>query len=250
MKPPSTARTAGRSDRAECRLRRQPFILLFVTASSIPLVSAENGENSLIPLRLLFPPNPLRWASAGDLFSSTNRPTCLRYAEGASHMAWESPLQRGSKSYSHNRRNVRFIGLWRDTHHPIPEPRTQRLTRRNRGRFGWGCYLYPRTVLCGSETLHGRVSERQTLPLLGLGRGESRRAQRAFGTAMRMMRVAVPRRRGPVGTCSPAAGSCAVLVSFTVCHRCVEIQERAFTRLAVPTALSALCDVQWFCPMQ
>ena len=51
-------------------------------------------------------------------------------------------------------------------------------------------------------------------------------------------------------TCSPAAGSCAVLVSFTVCHRCVEIQERAFTRLAVPTALSALCDVQWFCPMQ
>ena len=66
-------------------------------------------------------------------------------------------------------------------------------------RFGWGCYLYPRTVLRGSETLRGRVSERQTLPLLGLGRGESRRAQRAFGTAMRMMRVAVPRRRGPAG---------------------------------------------------
>ena len=161
-----------------------------------------------------------------------------------------SGIHRGFAYIAHNRRNVRFKGLWRDTHHPIPEPRTQRLTRRNRGRFGWGCYLYPRTVLCGSETLHGRVSERQTLPLLGLGRGESRRAQRAFGTAMRMMRVAVPRRRGPVGTCSPAAGSCAVLVSFTVCHRCVEIQERAFTRLAVPTALSALYDVQWFCPMQ
>ena len=161
-----------------------------------------------------------------------------------------SGIHRGFSYIAHNRRNVRFKGLWRDTHHPIPEPRTQRLTRRNRGRFGWGCYLYPRTVLCGSETLHGRVSERQTLPLLGLGRGESRRAQRAFGTAMRMMRVAVPRRRGPVGTCSSAAGSCAVLVSFTVCHRCVEIQERAFTRLAVPTALSALYDVQWFCPMQ
>ena len=130
------------------------------------------------------------------------------------------------------------------------QERTQRLTRRNAGYFRWGRYLYPRAVLRGSETLRGRVSERQTLPLLGLGRGESRRAQRAFGTAMRMMRVAVPRRRGPVGTCSPAAGSCAVLVSFTVCHRCVEIQERAFTRLAVPTALSALCDVQWFCPMQ
>ena len=108
LKPPSTARTAGRSDRAECRLRRQPFILLFVTASSIPLVSAENGENSLIPLRLLFPPNPLRWASAGDLFSSTNRPTCLRYAEGASHMARENPLQSGFKSHSHKRPTFAF----------------------------------------------------------------------------------------------------------------------------------------------
>ena len=137
LKPPSTARTAGRSDWAERRFRRQPFILLFVGASSISLVSAKNGENSLIPLRLLFPPNPLRWASAGDLFSSTNRPTCLRYAEGASHMAWESPLQRGSKSYSHNRRNVRFKGLWRDTHHPIPEPRTAAHTPK-RGVFQMG----------------------------------------------------------------------------------------------------------------
>ena len=38
-----------------------------------------------------------------------------------------------------------------------------------------------------------------TLPLLGLGRVCSRRTQKAFGTAMRMMRVAVPRRRGPAG---------------------------------------------------
>ena len=74
LKPPSTARTAGRSDWAERRFRRQPFILLFVTASSIPLVSAENGENLLIPLRLLFPPNPLRWASAEALFSSSAEP--------------------------------------------------------------------------------------------------------------------------------------------------------------------------------
>ena len=48
---------------------------------------------------------------------------------------------------------------------------------------GW--YHYPRSVLRGSETLRGRVSERQTLPLSGLGQVCSRRAQRAFGTAMR-----------------------------------------------------------------
>ena len=63
--------------------------------------------------------------------------------------------------------------------------RTQRLTRRNTGRFGWGRYHYPRSVLRGSETLWGRVSERHTLPLLGLGRVCSRRTQRACGTAMR-----------------------------------------------------------------
>ena len=37
-----------------------------------------------------------------------------------------------------------------------------------------------------SPTSPGRVSERCTLPLLGLGRGCSRRTQRAFGTAMRL----------------------------------------------------------------
>ena len=37
-----------------------------------------------------------------------------------------------------------------------------------------------------SRTSPGRVSERHTLPLLGLGRGCSRRTQRACGTAMRL----------------------------------------------------------------
>ena len=57
--------------------------------------------------------------------------------------------------------------------------------RAKQGRFGWGRYHYPRSVLRGSETLWGRVSERQTLPLLGLGRERSRKTQRACGTAMR-----------------------------------------------------------------
>ena len=55
----------------------------------------------------------------------------------------------------------------------------------NQGVFQMGCYYYPRTVSHVSETLRGQGVERQTLPLLGLGRGCSRRTQRAFGTAMR-----------------------------------------------------------------
>ena len=66
------------------------------------------------------------------------------------------------------------------------QDRTQRLTRRNRGRFGWGWYHYSRSVSHVSETLRGQVSERQTLPLLRLDPVCSRRTQRAFGTAMRL----------------------------------------------------------------
>ena len=54
------------------------------------------------------------------------------------------------------------------------------------GVLGGGWYHYPRSVPHVSETLRGRVSERRTLPLLGLGRGCSQRTQRAFGTAMRL----------------------------------------------------------------
>ena len=84
----------------------------------------------------------------------------------------------------HKRRNARFKGL-RRIHTPSP-PLTAHTAahRAKQGRFERGWYHYPQTVLCGSETLRGRVSERQTLPLLGLGRGYSRRTQRAFGTAM------------------------------------------------------------------
>ena len=63
---------------------------------------------------------------------------------------------------------------------------TQGHTRRNRWYFGWGWYHYPRSVPHVLETLRGQVSERQTLPLWGLGRGRSQRTQKACGTAMRL----------------------------------------------------------------
>ena len=54
------------------------------------------------------------------------------------------------------------------------------------GCFGRGRYYYSRSVPHALEALRGRVSERQTLPFLDLGRGCSRRTQKAFGTAMRL----------------------------------------------------------------
>ena len=54
------------------------------------------------------------------------------------------------------------------------------------GAFRMGALLLPSERSARSQTSPGRVSERQTLPLLGLGRGCSRRTQKALGTAMRM----------------------------------------------------------------
>ena len=47
-------------------------------------------------------------------------------------------------------------------------------------------------------------------------RGISKNAERAFGTAMRMMRVAVPRRRGPAGLRDPVAVSLTAPKRLTV----------------------------------
>ena len=71
------------------------------------------------------------------------------------------------------------------THSSFGERSHTRAHTAKQGRFGRGWYHYPRTAPHVSETLRGQGVERQTLPLLGLGRRHSRRTQRAFGTAMR-----------------------------------------------------------------
>ena len=91
------------------------------------------------------------------------------------------------------------------THSPLPTGSHTAAYTPKQGRFGWGRYYYPRSVPHVSETLRGRGLKRQTLPLLGLDPVYSRRTQRACGTAMRMMRVIVPRRRGPAGLRCPVA---------------------------------------------
>ena len=62
-----------------------------------------------------------------------------------------------------------------------------------------GVVSLPSIRAARSRISPGRVSERQTLPLLGLGRRRSQRTQRAFGTAMRLCASLFRRRRGPAG---------------------------------------------------
>ena len=60
-----------------------------------------------------------------------------------------------------------------------------------------GRYLYPRTVLRGSETLRGRVSERRTLPLWDLDREVLSKNAESLRDSDVLMRVAVPKASRP-----------------------------------------------------
>ena len=145
MKPPSTARTAGRSDWAERRFRRQPFILLSFSSPKKARKAQETQSYQRIQ------------HIVHTVFNTSGT--------NASHLL---PLTKvGTRS-----------ALGERSHTAAHTPK--------HGPSGQGRYHYPRSVPHVSETLRGRGLKRQTLPLLGLGRGCSQRTQRAFGTAMRL----------------------------------------------------------------
>ena len=85
------------------------------------------------------------------------------------------------------------------THLPSPTGSHTADHRAKQGRFGWGWYHYPRTVSHVSETLCGQGAERRTLPLWDLGREVLSKNAESLRDSDALMRVAVPRRRGPAG---------------------------------------------------
>ena len=91
------------------------------------------------------------------------------------------------------------------THLPSPTGSHTAAYTAKQGRFGWGRYHYPRSVLRGSETLRGQVSERRTLPLWDLGREVLSKNAENLRDSDALMRVAVPRRRGPAGLRDPVS---------------------------------------------
>ena len=99
---------------------------------------------------------------------------------------WPKPLFIAFFNFAHKRPTFAFVGESGYTTRLSEKTRTQALTRRNRGLFRVGALSLPSDRSTRSQTSPGRVSERQTLPLFGLGRGYSQRTQRAFGTAMRL----------------------------------------------------------------
>jgi len=162
----------GQKWRLRRRLRRQPFILLSFSSSKKARKAQETQSYQ-------------RFQCIGhtDFKGLSNAVT-------NTHPLLPSMVTTRQKSSCRNRLQNGPHSLLRmkvGTHTRLcQQDRTQRLTRRNRGCFGWGRYYYPRSVSHISENLRGQVSERQTLPLLRLDPVCSRRTQRAFGTAMRL----------------------------------------------------------------
>ena len=91
------------------------------------------------------------------------------------------------------------------------------------GNVSDGALSLPSTRAARSRTSPGRVSERQTLPLLGLGREVLSKNAESLRNSDALMRVAVPRRRGPAGLrnlfsfLSKLRFSHSVLRAFRVC---------------------------------
>ena len=89
-------------------------------------------------------------------------------------------------NFSRKRPTFAFAGECGYTHSALLKGSHTTAHTAKQGCFGWEVVSLPSERSARSQASPARVSERQTLPLLGLGRVYSRRTQRAFGTAMRL----------------------------------------------------------------
>ena len=117
--------------------------------------------------------------------------------------------------------HVRFCGRKRVHTRLRQQDRTQRLTGRNRGRFGWGCLSLPtdRFARLGNPSWPGvRTAYFATF---GPWSGVLTKNAESLRNSDALMRSTVLRRRGPAGLRDPVAVSLAALMGFTVFLSCI-----------------------------
>ena len=131
-------------------------------------------------------------------------------------MARESPLQSGFKSHSHKRRNARFKGL-RWVHTP-PQPLTAHTPAytAKHGAFWMGALPLPSERFARSGNPAWPGVRTANLAAFGSWSGVLPKNVESLRNSDALMRVAVPRRRGPAGLRDPIAVSLAALMGFTV----------------------------------
>ena len=184
MKPPSTARTAGRSDWAERRFRRQPFILLSFSSSK----KARKAQETQSYQRF----QHVGHTGFKGLSNAVTNTHPLLPSMGTTRQksSCRNRLQNGPRSLSRVK-----VG----THSAFGEGSHTAAHTVKQGCFGRGRYHYPRHVLHVHE--HPRAGcQNGVLCRFGILAGRcSRRTQKAFGTAMRLCVSLSRRRRGPAG---------------------------------------------------
>ena len=138
------------------------------------------------------------------------------YKTVPANIAKKLPSQRCSQplfNFSHKRLTFAFTG---ESGYTLGFQRkiAHKGTHGETGAFRTGPLSLPSTRTARSRTSPGRVSERQTLPLLGFGRVCSRRTQKAYG-----QRCAYAR-RCPVGIAAPLGCVILFLLSklWLVCY--------------------------------
>ena len=112
---------------------------------------------------------------------------------------------RFSSRFSTSRTNgPRLLSLPKaGTHSPFREKSHTRAHTPKQGCFGWGWYHYPRIVLRGSETLRGQGGRTANFAAFGSWPGVLPKNAESLRNSDALMRVAVPRRRGPAGLRRP-----------------------------------------------
>ena len=173
LKPPSTARTAGRSDWAERRFRRQPFILLSFSSSKkarkAPKGSPQNSHTAR---------------------SITDYKRCHFHSHSSiSVLLW---------TFSHKRRTFAFTSESGYVPHHRQQNRTQRLTRRNRG-VSDGAAITTLDTYCTFTNIPGPGIRMAYFAAFGSWPGVLSKNAESLRDSDALMRVAVPRRRGPAG---------------------------------------------------
>ena len=174
------------------RLRKRPLRCTldcgFKTSESPALRGfvAERGQITGTSLYLVLKSNGLRHSKNPPVrFSFSLKIVPATIAKKLPLQLRPKPLFIAFFSLSHKWPTFAFTGE-RGTHSAFGEGSHTAAYTPKQGPSERGRYHYPRSVPHVLETLRGQMSERQTLPLLGLGRGCSQRTQKAFGTAMRL----------------------------------------------------------------
>ena len=117
------------------------------------------------------------------------------------------------------------------THSPSPTELHTRAYTPKHGAFQMGVVSLPSEYSARSQTSPGRVSERRTLPLWDLGREVLSKNAESLRDSDALMRVAVPRRRGPAGLRDLFFTS----VEIVACTPCVQGFPRVWGRGGITT---------------